>query len=299
MTTRRSLLKLLALAPAVFSTRSYCEIFGGTTGPCKCINILLHGFFFLEFQKDEQGQDMLVAVSPTYSGHCFYFRDHGKWQPQQVQPMYDLRSSLTRGSHLTFPEEMLQFSRGNISAGSQYFIDLTKSYALVLKLPPPRNIVALRKGLRSDLKFDPGNVATSIANLAKSANVGLVMRLKYDSTTDPLFPVTRNFYAEHCYPPDLTEMKNVMDAARAVFGKQFDLNITSIPNVIVQQDGQSDLPAEISPDDETALMEGEPCYSMASTVMASHHEVSAITQDAPGDGRSVQPATCPILGIMP
>src|SRR5258708_1247233 len=120
---RRQFLKTLSLSPLLFahSGTSVTSLFGSTAGPCKCINILLHGFFFLEFQKDEFGKDMLVVASPIVEGHTPFFRDHDSQQLQRSTPVIDLRTQITPGSRLDFPDQMLSFSRGDIKIKRQNF----------------------------------------------------------------------------------------------------------------------------------------------------------------------------------
>ena len=283
---RRHFVKTLAIAPLLFTKpASAISMFGS----CSCVNILLHGFFFLEFQKDENDKDMLVVATPPYPYHEFGCRDHGRWRLQNPSMCdSDLRTKLAPGSKLKFPTKMLSFSKTDLQIGHP-FIDVTKAYPILLKLPPPLDIVPLRLGKRSDVHLLDGKAKRSIDSYCDPTFLGLVLRLKYDSAspTDPLFPKTRNFYAEHCNLPDINEMKNILNAARASFGNEFDLDMADIPPAVVPSDKQNDLPDEISPDDESAIMEGDPCFA------ANFHSLKRQEEDE----RSVEPATCPIFGV--
>lgn len=303
---RRYFLRMVALSPlTIRGPQAFAaRLFGSTAGPCNCINILLHGFFFMEFQKDDQGKDMLVVASPQVDGHQPLYRDHDSWLLQPPDPVIDLRGALSPGSRQSFPDRVLCFSRKDISLPRDYFVSLANNYSLLMKLPLPRDIVPLRLGLRADLPLSGGNVARSIEHASNSEHVALVVRLKYDDISDPFFPSTRSYYEEHCYFPDIGDVKAALDAARTVFGKEFDLDIPDLKDAIVDLDNQSDLPDEISPDDEIALSEGAPCLPSGAKDVKKHqsrrgNHRSKNHDSKEGDDRTVEPSTCPLFGVNP
>lgn len=293
---RRQLLKTFAISPLALTwpVKAAAKIFGSTAGACNCINIVLHGFFFLEFQKDENGKDMLVVATPPYKPHTFGCRDHGKWRLQAPSMCdSDLRTRLTPGSKLNFPTRMLSFSKTDLQLSGN-FINAANNYPILLLLPPPADIVPLRLGKRSDLHLNDGNVKTSIDNYCDPTYLGLVLRLKY-AGGDLILPKTRSYYAEHCNLPDITEMKKVLQAARDTFSSKFDLDMPDIPPAVVSLDKQKDLPDEISPDDESAIMEADPCF--APNPKSLERNQAHLNEGPRNDQRSVEPATCPLFGV--
>src|SRR5947208_4465957 len=58
--------------------------------PCNCINILLHGLFFLEFDNQD---NLLYAVAPKVRHHegGYLMRDQGQERPRKVHGIQNLR----------------------------------------------------------------------------------------------------------------------------------------------------------------------------------------------------------------
>jgi len=284
---RRHFLKMLGVGSILALSNPLLEAYASTAGPCSCVNILLHGFFFMEFQ-----DDMLLVASPKHQPHQVLFRDSGG-ALQPLSSLIDLRDALQPGSKTTFPSKILQFSRSDIKL-NRPFIDKNNpnQYACFMQLPKPHDIVPLRLGKVADLSPNPGNVANSIKRLC-DVNTATVTRLKYFPKTSAPFK-TRSFYAEHCHPPKACEVNNTFDAARAVFGKEFDLTIKGVESITLGKDKRSDLPDEIELDDENALEEIRSAASSCPPPLCP-------PPCPPGKVciESVEVATCPHFGVGP
>ncbi len=249
--------------------------------------ILLHGFFFMEFQKDQQG-DMLVAASPAFDHHQFLSRDHdGVFHNLRGLSPIDLRTVLKPGTINSFDsQQILRFSRSELGLGS-FLIDTSDvgSFGILLKLPLPKQIRPLRLG--DFANFHPlqtGKVAQSIKRLQGfEENTAVIVCLEYEVAQGAQF--TRSFYAAHQgmpMDPDvaITEVNDTLDAATSVFGQVFDLQVTQVDvNVIVDIDDAKLLPPGIVPDDEVQLEERR---DMSMSLL----------------GHSVSPSTCPKLGVV-
>src|SRR6478672_7826592 len=125
---RRQLTKMFALSP-FWSFGLMESLATATPTPCGCVSVLLHGLFFLEPQNG-----MLLAASPEHIGHCIRYRDHGDPLGPLRPPsdsIVDLTGKLTPAAAMPpFAPELLQFK-----AAANPFIDLSKQYGLLLKLP--------------------------------------------------------------------------------------------------------------------------------------------------------------------
>jgi len=272
--------------------------------PCNCVSILLHGLFFLEFQNN-----MLVVVSPDHNGHCYRYRDHGDplGPLPSPNPVIDLNGKLGGGSTApSYPPEMLQYKAADVTARKPY-IDLTKNYGLVLKLPYPQHIYTLRAGSGGD--FHP-DTTTNIYNSMKTylgAKIGIITWLQYGPSPNPGF-ATRTFYAEHgSLSVPYQAVNRAFGAARNVF-PDFDLLLNGNANSIVGRDQANQLPSEIDPDDERAL--GEMTSNNCSTIAPAKNVIAgqkaskgkkSTPQTKNGGGVSMQAvevATCPQFGII-
>ena len=287
--SRRRFLKMLGASSALSFGTPLLQVYSQTAGPCSCVNILLHGFFFMEFQGD-----MLLIAAPTHQPHQFLFRDSGG-PLQQLSGPIDLRNVLQQDAKTTttttFPSSILQFSRNDMKLSRPFFIDNNQpaQYACLLRLPKPHKIVPLRRGSVTDLNPTPGNVTTSINRLC-NAKEATVTRLKYFPKMSAPFK-TRSFYAEHCHQPRACEVNDAFDSARRVFGSEFDLTIAGVDSITLAYDKRSDLPDEIQVDDEKALEELNPCAPMPCP--PSRCPPGKLCQE------SVEVATCPHFGVGP
>jgi hypothetical protein len=282
---RRDFLKMVGAGSFVFLSRSSIGApVVGTNGPCHCVNIVLHGFFFMEFQ----GNNLLVA-SPPHDKHQFYYQDAGG-ALQKLSGLIDLTGPLQSGRKTKFPNTILQFSRKDIKLTRPSFIDNGQPdrYACLLRLPWPEDIVALRRGAVADLNPQSGNVASSIKRLC-ALNVATVTRLKYFAKSSPPF-TTRNYFAEHCHMPKACEVNAAFDSARNVFGKEFDLTISGVDCISLPPDKPGDLPDEMSLDDERALEEVAPCPEEKCPPPPCPVGKVCLT--------SVEVATCPTFGVI-
>lgn len=248
------------------------------------VNILLHGFFFMEFQNDT-----LVAASPAFSDHHFLLRDHGSATLQPIQNPVDLRKTLNPGTVLDFTSDMvLRFARKDIGlADNQFFIDPGKTYGALLLLPRPAQILTLRLGLFAN--FHPvtsGKVAQSIIkNHDSQQSSALIACLQY-TTTGGAAGFTRSYYAEHSHDPQPQEVNAALAAATNVFGAAFDLQVTNqIDNKVVPLDDPASLPGSVSPDDENDLQD------LMGGAMRMHHPGAVVRQ-------AIEVGTCPQFAIV-
>jgi hypothetical protein len=238
----------------------------------------------MEFQGD-----MLVVACPKFDHHLFLYDDHRNPRAAQrsvFSGITDLRHNLQPGSTDSFPSDVLSFVKSDIHLSRKYFIDFgsIEKYEALLMLPLPEEIFALRRGTIQSFtdNAESGNVKSSIVNV-NASGAALVTRLKYfASAKNPPPFVTRSYYAEHCYDPDICEVNAALDAARAAFGKEFDLKIKGLTSKAVPLDDRTSLPDEVYPEDERALSEIIVCLP-------------------PKEGSrplaSVEPATCPNFGV--
>lgn len=298
---RRRLLKALALAPfASFGSPEASSMVWGSHGSCNCINVLLHGFWFMEIQ-----DNMLVAASPALAnGHHFRFRDKGM-PLQDFSGTIDLRGPLRDGAghRKSFPDRILQFSWSDINPDPnrrQYFIDLNTApaCACILLLPLPKEIFSLRAGLRSNFPARDGNVWSSIKNKSNSEHVALITRLKYGHISNsPFSSPVRSFFAQHCHKPTVCEVNEVLKAAQSCFAQEFDLCLKPTLEIHVEPDRYEDLPDEIDPADEAALSEINDCPEQ------DHHITAAnpCAEGQPSDCfvKAVEVANCPIFVVAP
>lgn len=290
---RRHFMKMLG-ASSLFALdspllKAYVE---STGGPCGCVNILLHGLFFMEFQNG-----FFFVASPMHKPHEFLFRDNGGTLQPLSAPI-DLVDVLKPGNVSDFRSDVLQFSLKDIKLAGP-FIDTNNpnKYACFMRLPIPHDIVALRPGAVANLNPNPGNVTNSIQRLC-DVNVGTMIRLKYFAKSSAPFK-TRSFYAEHCHPPKACEVNDAFDSARAAFGKEFDLKISGVDYITLGYDKRSDLPDEIDIDDEKALEEINSCPPPSCPPPCP--PTSCPPPCPPGKVciTSVEVATCPNFGVRP
>jgi hypothetical protein len=254
--------------------------------PCRCISILLHGLFFLEYQ-----DNILVAAAPKTKlhEHRYFVRDHGgtPLELKGIPDMSDLKASnpIPKDS---YPAEMLRFSKGAVSIRGN-LIDPTAldKHSLILKLPIPNGIAPLRLGPFTDFHPKPatGNIANSITGLHRGQpNVSVITWLQYDPDPDIGF-VTRSFYAEHDHRASPTEVNNILQEIHDNINQSFDLQIEN--RQVNSYPCDNNLPTEITQEDETSLadlLHHQPCY----------------TPPPPGTvaGLAVEVATCPQFGVM-
>lgn|ERR1051326_3297971 len=305
MMNRRQLMKLLAASP--FFMPGSWNFFNSSAlafaSSCNCVSILLHGLFFLEFQSN-----MLVVVSPDHNGHCYRFRDHrGPLGPlASPDSVIDLTRQLDGGNMIPpYPAEMLQYKATAVTARKPY-IDLAKHYGLVLKLPYPQHIYALRIGNGGDFHPDTSKNIYKAMKSFLGARIGTITWLQYGPGSNPGF-VTRTFYAEHgSRNVPYTAVNLAFGAAQNVF-PDFDLLLTANANSIVERDHQSQLPDEIYPDDERALAEmtTNNCSVAALSKSATPAQKiskgkKSLAQSKGGTATkaSVEVATCPQFGII-
>lgn len=248
------------------------------------VNILLHGFWFMEFQ-----DNMLVAASPYLEGHSFQFRNHGDGQPQPVppkepgkDPVEDLFDSLNSGTVIDFVSDMmLRFSKTDMDLPRKYLAKLDqpyKTYTGVILLPLPIQVLSFRLGSFANFHADPnGNVIDSINTLHGSQEASsLITCLQYTAIDGNGF--TRSYYAEHNHNPKPSEVNAALDAARTAFGPEFDLHVTSDCDAeIVPPDDSNNLPAAVWQDDERELQE---------------------LKRKPEDMFTVEVGTCPQFGVV-
>lgn len=284
---RRQFAKACALAP--FAWKLSLSSLLAYSGACHCVNIILHGFFFMEFQRDT-----LVAASPVCEDHTFVFRDHGSAQFQPLAGVIDLRPALKTGPRSKFRKGTLQFSKGDIgldpNKDSIQWQTSPQNFACVLLLPHPEDIVPLRKGPHR-FQVQGGKVSDSIGKLSDS-NVAVITRLKYFPSSTPPGFTTRNYYAEHCFKVNACDLNQAFDAARTkIFGDKFDLKIDKIENSDpLPLDGPADLPDEMDGSDEQSLYEIRPCNEPKETKCHPSNLVGI---------ESLQVATCPTFGVSP
>lgn len=270
--------------------------------PCNCVSILLHGFFFMEFQ-----DNLLIVAAPHISGHQYLFRGHGTVPPppHPVSGTVDLSFLNSNMKMRSFRPEILQFSRNDIGqSGNLLDSSALALCSMVLKLPIPDRILPLWQGDVNDLQFDfspPAKVANSInkALLAtKPKKIALVTCLEFENNT----PVSWNFYAEH--PAELTtsgEVNNAFDEVMTVF-KNFDLHLTRIPNKHVPCDNDP-LPDELDLSDESALPQLviNPPLLCPADGLSQQAQKQRGQKDSGGivHSESVQVSTCPQFGVNP
>jgi hypothetical protein len=201
-----------------------------------------------------------------------------------------------------FAPELLQFK-----AAANPFIDLSKQYGLLLKLPYPQHIFSLRSGGSGAFHPNPANKITKALQPYLGARIGVITWLQYAASSNSDF-VTRSYYAEHgSASVPYTEVNKAFGAAQNVFS-EFDLRlIKGEANAAVDRDLPSQLPSEINPDDERALAEMtiNNCATFdahASTVARPSNKAKAQRNQTKGGGTggvvSVEVATCPQFGIL-
>jgi hypothetical protein len=305
MMNRRQLMKLLAASP--FFIPGSRNLFNNAAlafaSPCNCVNILLHGLFFLEFQNN-----ILVVVSPDHNGHCYRFRDHGGplGPLPSPQPVIDLTTQLDGGNTIPpYPAEMLQYKAADVTARKPY-IALAKHYGLVLKLPYPQHIYTLRTGNGGDFHPDPSTNIYKAMKPSLGARIGTITWLQYGPRLNPGF-VTRTFYAEHgSLNVPYTAVNLAFGAAQNVFS-DFDLLLTADANSIVGRDDPSQLPTEIHPDDERALAEMTRNNCLVAALSKNATPDQRVSKGKKSTARSqgggvlqaaVEVATCPQFGII-
>ncbi|MBZ5523207.1 MAG: hypothetical protein LAP21_13300 [Acidobacteriia bacterium] len=283
---RRQILKMIAFSPLVslksLAMRPFDQV-GHFPPSGPAVNILLHGFFFMEFQEQDK---LLIVASPKYDNHHFLFRNHGDDKLQALpQRFIDFRKQLAPGNASDFPNEILHFSRSQSPpspAGNIIHFEPTDSYGFHMKLPCPTRIVPIRPG--GQIKdFNIGGVHGNKIAYRSGPDLSLITCLQYD--TNPSTPAdlrTRNYYAEHCGIPDADEIKNMLNAASDAFRVKLDIVFSRIPTV--PSCGPS-----LPNDDEKALREmppgtpGNPCSK---------------TKDCPAEqSRIIHTANCPQFGI--
>ncbi len=287
--SRRQLLKSLGISPFFGLQMLGLNLIETADGTPSCINILLHGFFFVEFHGNT-----LFAVAPKISNHNYYFKDHGK-RPHHKTGVVDLSYLKSTSPKSEFPKSILQFSSKAVVGKSGYFITdkALNECTLVLILPRPNLIRPLRLGQFTDFCPDPsGAVAQSIKNSRSNVtDVPLVTALQYDPDASVPF-TTRCFYAEHPDPiVSVDDVNAAFDEATYTFDK-FDLALQKTsPNPVNCNDP---LPDGVDRDDESSLPElllGKRCDQFAgpsATIKAGDQLMAA-----------VHVATCPQFGVNP
>lgn len=290
--TRRELLKFTAALPLLHTAafRSFSAIQGVVARDHA--DILLRGLFFMEYQTDK---NLFIVASPKHDKHCFLYRDNvTPHSPGAHSPLPNVMAptTLKKGAGPNgdpFSPEILHFSCKEISHTGP-FIDVNSptKYACVLKLPYPKHIIPLRCGSFDDFHPNSLAVAKSIGKHC-SGRIATVVWLRYD--VDPARPPAfglRTCYAEHGFDPNPVDVNCALRDAQKVFPK-FDLQIVNgIPyGSKVLEDLQSQLPNDIDPRDEDALVEvgTNPC-----NLTAQCPQVQT---------KVLEVANCPILGVMP
>ena len=278
--SRRHICKMLAAAPAI-AWASRQNLLALPLSPCGCINIVLHGLFFMEFHGK-----VLLAATPDVQGHPLFFRDHGA-QLQPLNGVVDLSGLLKASSPVTaFPPDSLLFSKKDIGASGD-FIDRAnpQKYKCLLVLPAPNRVLPLRSAPFNTFSPFPGKVADSIlAHHHNSSVVPVITCLQYDRTQNGPFD-TRNFYAEHDHQPTLTEVNNTLLEATTPFAS-FDLQMQFLPDAVNCVDT---LPDELDRGDESsleAIKNQGPCFSPP-------------TASPDGHKLTTEVASCPQFGVIP
>ena len=314
---RRQILKLLAASPlSAFSSSLYGWLPPKNTTPAGYAHVLLHGLFFMEYQKD-----CFAVASPKHDPHCFFYFDHNTpasaTNPTAIPPkqVWDLTTGdLVPGPAPVvgadpFPPEILHFSKADLNHSGN-FIDLSNpsNYACAIKLPFPKYIIALRCGSFADFHPDMTTSTTNVANSIYKhcgGRVALIAWLYYETATPtPSFQV-RSLHAEHGRLPSLNDVNCALRDAQTAFS-DFDLRIADLNAKFVPMDPQWNLPDQIASADEESYIEmaSNPCSHTPCPPpeqAGAQHSVRSGQRGPLAEtvATSIQPSNCPLFGVGP
>jgi hypothetical protein len=288
---RRSLLKMLALAPAfTFLEPSLAHGLLSNNADQK-VYILLHGMFFMEYDGDK-----FIVATPNCEGHRFYTRFHGQGL-QDMDTDINLYNNVIGGPKPLPFEGILQLSRkADLNIDDGPVLSRASMYRCKMILPYPEKIITMRSGLASD--FHPkGNIfAKSKRNIP--SEIATITCLVYSAGSDDAY--TQSYYAEHPHRPSLSEINMALVAAQDLCGDSFNLQIASPSSTPCIPPSDSKLPG-VSQDDEYELDElfpGKPCAASKSSSSMPAHKNAKKSIGNP-DLLHLDVASCPQFAITP
>jgi len=270
---RRSLLKALALAPAMFTGgRTVAEGLLPSSGKA-LFKIHLFGLFIMEFQGDN-----LILVTPQYHNHEYCLLRYDSKEIQDLPEYIALWDKLTPGSIKEFPPKSFTFPADLITS-KPYAMDPTTphkhKHRCTMVLPKPCLITV--NNFQDSGLFDPkpGRVGDWI----KKENNAISQRgsrttLTYESRDGS--PGWYAYFSIH-HHLNLCTVNSALRSVRHVCGDGFDLQLQSLPKLYAKM---VHCPSPARLDDFVKQSDAGPL------------------QEA-GAGAGVDIASCPQFGIKP
>jgi hypothetical protein len=236
---RRAMLKALATVPAISLLPGGLS---GCTGD-PWVNILLHGLFMMEFNKNS-----LVIATPKFRGHEFAMRYHGQTK-QDLPELVTMVGIVKEGELQRFQPENLQFPASDI--GNGYLIDDGKpsKHRCTMVLPLPHSIIGLRAGEKNDFHPHAGAIGDHI-KATSSNRLATITCIQYKPAPG-INPFVVNYYAEHPSTAHLQDVNDALKAAQDVCGYGFTLQMDALAGSAAPYDNK--FPDGVDKSDEEAL----------------------------------------------
>ena len=225
---RRSLLKMLAIAPLGFASSPLLDALVQLDDqpPDNMVHILLVGLFLMEFQDAD-----LVLATPQYRHHKCYEWD-GKSTVTELPEYINLWDRVKPGSIYQFSPQNLKFKSDLISNGYLLHPESPSKHKhrCTIVLPTPYAITAELAQPIGDFDPEPSSkIGTAIKKEAADAGVeclGSVTHLQYQPA-DKVDPFTKFYLVLH-YPLNRRTVNGALHAARNVCGQGFDLQMRTV-----------------------------------------------------------------------